>query len=443
VRLALTEDRPGHYVLRSLVADVVPQRWIDNPDIDLNIPGPWWHSTDRFDSGHAIFFRGFKPSAEVLAWFTMPDECELLDIDQRSGYTSRVVVFSFPAVFDQVTKWRYPRYASGLFDVIGYPHTLYEFQRTVPSTVYNEDFDSLVDREGRYFVDFRTAQAELIHGVTDMNQRYRVHDAIAVRVVHPEGWLREIRVQPTHVAMNLGGIALRDDCYVLLDGSPEVRARTVAAGFHVTLPLPKHLPTEVRVVPLQSAQELDWAVFYNAEYPDPHNSLQVIVEREDVAGYPRMPVTDGPTVGPVEIASSSPSAVFAAELVAGTRGYIERVAHQVNRTYESGCYDACAVMIRRLIETLIIEVFEAKGIADRIRDSAGDYLTLRDLITKTLTEPSLGLTRNMKNALPELKDVGDKSAHSRYFNAVRDDIDKGTSHVRHAVQELLALANLK
>jgi hypothetical protein len=29
VRLALTEDRPGHYVLRSLVADVVPQRWID------------------------------------------------------------------------------------------------------------------------------------------------------------------------------------------------------------------------------------------------------------------------------------------------------------------------------------------------------------------------------------------------------------------------------
>jgi hypothetical protein len=45
-------------------------------------------------------------------------------------------------------------------------------------------------------------------------------------------------------------------------------------------------------------------------------------------------------------------------LLRGTRGYMERIAHQINGTYSNGWYDGCAVMIRRLIETLIIEVFE-------------------------------------------------------------------------------------
>jgi hypothetical protein len=36
-------------------------------------------------------------------------------------------------------------------------------------------------------------------------------------------------------------------------------------------------------------------------------------------------------------------------LVRGTRGYIERIANQVNGAYENGWYDACAVMIRRSV----------------------------------------------------------------------------------------------
>src|SRR5690348_1804158 len=70
-----------------------------------------------------------------------------------------------------------------------------------------------------------------------------------------------------------------------------------------------------------------------------------------------------------EVLPGRSNAVVPHVLVKGTRGYIERVTTQVNRSYESTCYDACAVMIRRLIETLIIEVFEAKGIADRIKDA--------------------------------------------------------------------------
>lgn len=130
-------------------------------------------------------------------------------------------------------------------------------------------------------------------------------------------------------------------------------------------------------------------------------------------------------------------------LVRGTRGYIERITHQINGTYTNGWYDACAVMIRRLIETLIIEAFENHNIANNIKNSTGDFLYLSDMISKTLSEPTWNIGRNVRQALPKLKDIGDKSAHSRRFNAVRNDIDKVNSEIRVVVQEFVYLARLK
>jgi hypothetical protein len=63
-------------------------------------------------------------------------------------------------------------------------------------------------------------------------------------------------------------------------------------------------------------------------------------------------------------------------LVRGTRGYIERIANQVNGAYENGWYDACAVMIRRLLETLIIEAFEKHQLIHKIKNPSGDFFTL-------------------------------------------------------------------
>jgi hypothetical protein len=130
-------------------------------------------------------------------------------------------------------------------------------------------------------------------------------------------------------------------------------------------------------------------------------------------------------------------------LIRGTRGYLERITHQINGTYTNGWYDACAVMIRRLIETLIIESFENNNIAQNIKNSTGDFFYLSDLISKTLNETAWNLSRNARQALPKLKDIGDKSAHSRRFNAVRNDIDKINVEIRVVVQELVYLAGLK
>lgn len=130
-------------------------------------------------------------------------------------------------------------------------------------------------------------------------------------------------------------------------------------------------------------------------------------------------------------------------LVRGTRGYIEKVANQANGAYENGWYDAAAVMIRRLLETLIIECFEANGIRQKIQNQTGDYFYLGDLITKTLAEPVWALSRNAKRSLPKLKDVGDKSAHNRRFLAHRRDLEDLENDIRNVVQELIFIARLK
>jgi len=135
--------------------------------------------------------------------------------------------------------------------------------------------------------------------------------------------------------------------------------------------------------------------------------------------------------------------VLPISIVRGTRGYIEKVANQVNGCYEKGWYDACAVMLRRLLETLIIESFEHHGLALKIKNSTGDFFHLRDLINAALNETSWNLSRNCKQSMPRLKDVGDKSAHSRRYNAHRGDIDPLLADVRLVVQEFVYLASLK
>lgn len=153
----------------------------------------------------------------------------------------------------------------------------------------------------------------------------------------------------------------------------------------------------------------------------------------------------GATLGPPEdaVRARDANALIPSALIRGTRGYLEKVANQANGAYSQGWYDASAVMVRRLLETLIIEAFEKHGRANEIKNSDGDFLYLRDLISRTASCTAWNLSRNTKQALPRLKDVGDKSAHSRRFNAIRNDLDVLRSDLRCVVEELLSLADLR
>ena len=168
---------------------------------------------------------------------------------------------------------------------------------------------------------------------------------------------------------------------------------------------------------------------------DVENALQGVRQLRDSIRAKNPPPEEG--------SPSLDEPVIYFSLVRNTRGYLERLVHQINGSYANGWYDASAVMIRRLVETLIIEVFEKHAIASKIQNSSGDFFYLRDLIAELAAEKSWNLSRNTKASLPRLKDVGDMSAHSRRFIAQRQDIDKLINDLRVVVQELVALAQLK
>lgn len=125
------------------------------------------------------------------------------------------------------------------------------------------------------------------------------------------------------------------------------------------------------------------------------------------------------------------------------RGYLVAVGRQANGCYLSEWYDGCAVMMRRLLESSIIEAFEAKKLDSNIKDSkTGDFFQLTALIDAALREKTWNLPRNVRKGLPDLRDLGHRSAHNRYYLAKKPDIDKHAGVYREAVEAFLHLATL-
>jgi Domain of unknown function (DUF4145) len=128
-----------------------------------------------------------------------------------------------------------------------------------------------------------------------------------------------------------------------------------------------------------------------------------------------------------------------------TRGYIEAVCRELNGSFHHAYYDAAAVMLRRLLETLIIEAYEHLNRESEIKDGGGNYLMLSDLAERVCGEKAhkgLNLGRDSKKALKDAREVGNWSAHARRFIAHAGDLTKFQAGMRLLVQELIQIADL-
>jgi hypothetical protein len=131
-----------------------------------------------------------------------------------------------------------------------------------------------------------------------------------------------------------------------------------------------------------------------------------------------------------------------------TRGYIESVCKQLNGCFRAAYYDAASVMLRRLLETLIIEAYEHLKRESEIKDNGGtgNYYMLKDLVARAngnTPHTGLNLGRDAKKTLDDVKGRGDRSAHNRRYNAVAADLTEIRDGVRTTVQELIQIAALK
>ena len=135
--------------------------------------------------------------------------------------------------------------------------------------------------------------------------------------------------------------------------------------------------------------------------------------------------------------------ILPSSVVNNTRGYLEKIILQANGCYEHQWYDPCSVMVRRFIETLIIEVYEHQGRAAAIKSQDGNFVTLNNLIEIMVKDTAFNLSRDTRRTLPIVKELGDRSAHNRHYLATRADIDKVVPGFRIIADELLHLAGLK
>jgi hypothetical protein len=136
------------------------------------------------------------------------------------------------------------------------------------------------------------------------------------------------------------------------------------------------------------------------------------------------------------------SHVIPSEDFIATRRYLETLVFQINGTYQFGFYDGCAVLCRRLVETLLIESFEKTGIASIIKQN-NSYLQLSDIVALATSGQHIRLARGSGDALTEIKEMGDAAAHSRTYITKQKDIDHIRMKLRRIVSELQHLAKIE
>ena len=114
----------------------------------------------------------------------------------------------------------------------------------------------------------------------------------------------------------------------------------------------------------------------------------------------------------------------------------QKILWEVNVCYEKKCYNAAAVLIRRLVESLLILAFEANGIGSRIKDGDGNYFMLKGLISATGGSPELKLGRTGKEGLLKSKFFGDLGAHNPRTLVRESDLKAAHELVRVTIEEL-------
>src|SRR5262245_15728292 len=127
VRLALSTNDVGKWVCRSLVIDVLPERWFVSHDETLLTP--WRADRDWFESSSAYFFCGLLHSRTVWEWLAHPDRCHLAGFDDGPGFAARRVSFTIQDVHDNVASSRLESFSRHGPKPILYPCTLYVFTR--------------------------------------------------------------------------------------------------------------------------------------------------------------------------------------------------------------------------------------------------------------------------------------------------------------------------
>lgn len=126
------------------------------------------------------------------------------------------------------------------------------------------------------------------------------------------------------------------------------------------------------------------------------------------------------------------------KLYRNTRNYIEQLARQINASYENNLFDCTAVMMRRLMEVLIILMFQYEKMENKILDKQGNnYVSLDKMIKIANSEPLFNLSKSTQQDMNTFRELGNLSAHKIWYNSTKKDIEALILRYRAMIEELL------
>jgi len=138
----------------------------------------------------------------------------------------------------------------------------------------------------------------------------------------------------------------------------------------------------------------------------------------------------------------SDSEIIDEQKFSGKRQYLDQLIYQINHSYANNCYDAAAVLMRRLFEVMLVLSYQNLGIDSEIKDAAGNgYIMLEGIVKNAKSNQTLKLSR-IKNEFDTFRVVGNFSAHNITYTAGKKDIDDIKINYRVMLEELYNKAGL-
>ena len=134
-----------------------------------------------------------------------------------------------------------------------------------------------------------------------------------------------------------------------------------------------------------------------------------------------------PKIGllPADIADSMPE-------------YISRLVPQLNGSFDNGWYEGTAMILRRLVETLIIELYSRRGYqADIQEPETHEYIMLKALINKLNGDSRFGMQSRVITGLRSIKDLGDIATHDFRIRIRQTDLERIQSQSRVSIERLV------
>ncbi|MCL2143663.1 MAG: hypothetical protein FWH44_05355 [Methanomassiliicoccaceae archaeon] len=138
-------------------------------------------------------------------------------------------------------------------------------------------------------------------------------------------------------------------------------------------------------------------------------------------------------------AAPADAEIISEERFCGRRDGLDKMIKQINSSYRDGSFDACALVMRRLLEAVIILAFQSNGIEDEIRD--GGHLRYEDIVRKAAESGVLALSKKGID-IAAVSKIGDYSGKGATYTFGANDINAVRVGYRNAMEALYDLAKL-